>query len=277
MTLLALMAPYAPLVVAPLGLSLAATAPLSRRFVYPAGVLAAASFAFEQGTLAALLAVPWLLFSLEIARQGVLRVRARGVRRLEEFALGTGMVYLAAGAFWLLLARIGGRPFGVRDEMILLTAIHFHYAGFAACVFTAMTGRLLGEQADSRWYRWAAWAVMGGTPLLAVGIGVSRWVEIAAAFWLALGVVVISALAMLGTARGRRNILVSLCFSVAAASTVIAMGLAAAYAVAEFQGAFWLPIPRIAMLHGVLNAVGFSTAGLLGWRMVRPAERDQTG
>ncbi|MFN7931945.1 MAG: YndJ family protein [Bryobacteraceae bacterium] len=273
MTLLALIAPYAPVVVAPLGLSLAATSRLTRRLVYPAGALAAASFFFEQGWLAALLVLPWFAFTIEIARQGALRMLARGTKPVEEFALHAGLLYLAMGGFWLVLSRLGERPLGFRDEIILLTAIHFHYAGFAACLFTAMTGRMLGEQADSRLYRWAAWAVIGGTPLLAVGISVSRWIEIVSAFWLALGVVLVTGLALLNSLLGRTSMATSLCLSIAAASTVISMGLAAAYAVSEFQGALWLPIPRMAVLHGLANALGLSTAGLVGYLLTRPAER----
>ncbi|MBL8222780.1 MAG: YndJ family protein [Bryobacterales bacterium] len=273
MTLLALIAPYAPLVVTPLGLALAGASPLSRKLVYPAGALAAASFFFDQGWIAAALAFPWFLFTLEIARQGAVRILERWCRPLEEFALHVGMINLAVGGFWMLLARLGERPLGFRDEIILLTAIHFHYAGFAACIFTAMTGRMMREQADSLIYRLAAWAVIGGTPLLAVGITLSRWVEIVAAFWLALGVVLISGLALMTSLLGRTSIAASLCLSIAAASTVISMGLAAAYGVSEFQGALWLPIPRMAVLHGLANALGLSTAGLIGWLLARPSER----
>ncbi|MBL8173330.1 MAG: YndJ family protein [Bryobacterales bacterium] len=274
MTLLDLIAPYALVVVAPLGLALAGASPLSRKLVYPAGLLAAASFFFDQGRVAALLAVPWFLFSAEIARQGCLRLLRRALGPLEELALHAGMLYLAIGGFWLVLSRLGERPLGFRDEIILLTAIHFHYAGFAACVFTAMTGRMLRDQAESPLYRAAAWAVIGGTPMLATGIALSRWIEIVAAFWLALGVVLVAGLALFSSLLGRSGIGASLCFSIAAAFTVLSMGMAAAYAVSEFQGALWLPIPRMAALHGLANALGLSTAGLIGCIIARPVPRE---
>jgi hypothetical protein len=43
------------------------------------------------------------------------------------------------------------------------------------------------------------------------------------------------------------------------------MVLAAMYAVADFAGSDVLTIPQMARTHGVLNAVGFCMAGLLGW------------
>ncbi len=273
MTLLDLIVPYALLVVAPLGVSLAGLTQRSRKLVYPAGAVGAVSFCVDSGWMAAALAMPWFLFTVEVARQGAMRMLARRMRPVEEFALHAGMMYLAVGGFWMVLARLGDRPLGLRDEMILLAAIHFHYAGFAACVFTAMTGRMLGEQAGSLLYRMAAWAVVGGTPLLALGMALSRWVEIAAAFGLALGVVFVAGMALLNAMLGRTGRASSLCFSIAAASTVISMGLAAAYAVSEFQGALWLPIPRMALLHGSANALGLSTAGLLGYVLTRPAGR----
>ena len=68
MNLLALIAPYAQLVVAPLGLSLAATSPLSRKQVYLEGLLANASFAFEEGWMAGLFALSCLLSTCENAQ-----------------------------------------------------------------------------------------------------------------------------------------------------------------------------------------------------------------
>jgi uncharacterized membrane protein len=52
---------------------------------------------------------------------------------------------------------------------------------------------------------------------------------------------------------------------ISAAAVFAGMVLAAMYAVAEFAGSDVLPIPQMARTHGVLNAVGFCMAGLLGW------------
>jgi hypothetical protein len=43
------------------------------------------------------------------------------------------------------------------------------------------------------------------------------------------------------------------------------MVLSASYAVADYAGSEVLTIPQMARTHGILNAVGFCLAGLLGW------------
>jgi hypothetical protein len=52
---------------------------------------------------------------------------------------------------------------------------------------------------------------------------------------------------------------------VSALSAVAAMVYASVYALADFCGAVWIAIPQMARAHGVLQAVGFSACGLLGW------------
>jgi len=42
------------------------------------------------------------------------------------FALGEG--YAFVGALWLAASRTGMQLFGFREPIVLLTAIHFHYA-----------------------------------------------------------------------------------------------------------------------------------------------------
>jgi len=41
--------------------------------------------------------------------------------------------------------------------------------------------------------------------------------------------------------------------------------LSASYAVADYAGSEVLTIPQMARTHGILNAVAFCLAGLLGW------------
>jgi len=45
----------------------------------------------------------------------------------------------------------------------------------------------------------------------------------------------------------------------------VAMVYAGVYALADFFGAVWVAIPQMARTHGVLQAMGFSVCGLLGW------------
>ncbi len=241
--------------------------------VWPAALAGLISFSLEQGWVAAALALPWLLFTCWVAGQGIRQFLKHRGWPLEEFAVQAAMVYLAIAGLWLVISRVGLRPMGFGDAIVLLTSIHFHYAGFAACVFTGMTGRALRAHADSAWFRWPAWAVIAGTPALAIGISVSRWIEIAAAFWLSLGVIGIVGVALAAAFLERLPRTAMVCFAFTAASTVVSMSLAGIYAVSEFVGSYWVPIPQMATTHGLANAVGMGLAGLTGWLIVRPKQR----
>jgi len=48
---------------------------------------------------------------------------------------------LAVGGAWLVASRLGMRPMGIQEPIVLLTAVHFHYAGFATATIAAATLR----------------------------------------------------------------------------------------------------------------------------------------
>ena len=62
--------------------------------------------------------------------------------------------------------RAGLRPLGFPDLIVLLTAVHFHYAGFALPVLTGLVARVLGGPAAGA----ACLGVIAGVPLVAIGI-----------------------------------------------------------------------------------------------------------
>ena len=62
----------------------------------------------------------------------------------EAMLLLAGLVYLAVGGVWTVIARAGLRPLGFPDLIVLLTAVHFHYAGFALPVLAGLVARASG-------------------------------------------------------------------------------------------------------------------------------------
>ena len=78
-----------------------------------------------------------------------------------------GLLYLSVGGIWLVLFRLGETPLALGEPIILLTAVHFHYAGFAASVLAGATGRALPSAGGL--FRIVALGVTGGTFLVAVG------------------------------------------------------------------------------------------------------------
>ena len=71
----------------------------------------------------------------------------RGSHRTSEVCLDAGLLYLAVGGTWTVIARAGLRPLGFPDLIVLLTAVHFHYAGFALLV---LAGLVAGRSAAPR-------------------------------------------------------------------------------------------------------------------------------
>ncbi|HEV2912484.1 MAG TPA: YndJ family protein [Pyrinomonadaceae bacterium] len=274
------------LVIVPLGLSLVATPNrhgLHSAFyrlaliAQPAGALfVICSYFFEQGVAAALLACGWLIVTTLVALYGLVRFMPRGATRAEEVAIDAGLIYLAVGGGWFVVSRYGLQPLGFGDTIVLLTAIHFHYAGFAAPVLAGLAGRML-DDSDARAKRVSrviCIAVVAGTPLVAFGITFSPGLALAGAVVIALGLLLLAALVvwrvvpLLSSRSGAQLLLI-----MSSASSSLAMVLACLYAYSIVAGRLIINIPQMAMLHGVANALGFSLCGLIAWSFVRPRAR----
>jgi hypothetical protein len=274
------------LVIVPLGLSLVATPDRRGRHslfyrlslvAQPVGALmVVCSYFFEQGMTAALFASAWMIVTILIALYGLLRFLPRGAVWAEEVAIDAGLIYLAVGGGWFVLSRAGAQPLGFGDTIVLLTAIHFHYAGFAAPILVGMAGRALSDRdaGAKRLLRIICVAVILGTPLVAAGITFSPLVALVGACLIALGLLMLAALVVLRvipTLRASRGAQVLLIISSGASS--LAMVLACVYAYSIAARRLIISIPQMAMLHGVANALGFSLCGLIAWSFIRPQAR----
>ena len=279
---IALLLLLAVLVCVPLGLALVATPNrggrhpwayrVARRAQLGAALLAVGSYFLPTGLPAAAMATPWLAFTGLVALFGLSRLLPRGVRSAEEICIDAGLLYLPVGGAWLVLSRLGANPLGFGDTIVLLTAVHFHYAGFAAPILAGMAGRALrpSQRAARRAFRLVALGVVAGPPLLAAGITFSRALETAAALLLAaslIGLAGITALAVLSQMGSR---LVQALLLVSAGASVGAMGFAIVYGLGALTGLRLLGIPQMVALHGWANALGFALCGLLAWTISPP-------
>lgn len=265
----------APLVIVPLGLQLiekTPSRPTSPQFRFaPLALLvcalsAAASFLMPVGICAALAAAPWLLTCLVNAVSGSLRIFRHGPRPLSQLCFGIGQVYLLIAGTWFVLSRIGMRPLGFYEPIVLLTAVHFHYAGFAAPILAGALLRFLRlRNCHQHWTLDAAvGCVLAGPALLAVGFLLGPRAKLAAAFVLVLGEIGLAAWTLPALGRVKpRAAQISLAFS--AASVIAAMLLAGVWAVGEYPFQPMLNIPQMARVHGTVNAIGFVFCGVLGW------------
>ncbi len=254
----------APLVVVPLGLELIG---VSGSRVLPAAIPVAASFFFERGWLAAGLTVPWLAVVAVAGIVGLRRFVAGAWREPVGLCEAAALLMLPVGGIGLLQSRFGMQPLGYREPVVLLVAVHFHFAAF---VSPLMASRVVGKN-------WpVALAVSLGSPVLALGyILFVPALRLAGATLLVIGLAA-TALMTLAKLRGVRPVLARVLVAASACSVVAAMVYAGVYAVADFFGEVWIAIPQMARTHGVINALGFSVCGLLGWRMAQTNRKEQT-
>jgi hypothetical protein len=187
-----------------------------------------------------------------------------GVRSsILPFALAVAKMDLAVGGMWFVASRIGMRPMGIQEPIGLLTAVHFHFAGFATALIAAATLRFAEAWAD-RWLKWIVIPVVGMPYVVAAGFVVSPMLKMVGGILFSISVAVLAVFVRY-YGRRARNSTARVLLQVAPACVFAGMVLSAVYAIADFRGSDLLPIPQMARTHGVLNAVGFCMFGLLGW------------
>jgi hypothetical protein len=269
----------APLVVVPLGFGLARSLEFSgwvsvfessALILQPFGaMLAASSFWVTPGRFAAALAVPWLLVCALATLAGLLRLSHGAYRSAASLCVAAGFMYLSIGGVWLVLSRSGITPMHFAEPIILLTAVHFHFTGFALPLIAGATGLAIAARGkiSQLCFHCAVGGILASPLILAGGYVISsEGLKMFAALLLATSCVLLAGLffSILPRLRSR---LACLLLAVAAISLIGAMILAAAYAIGQYTEQYWLLIPQMARWHGTANAFGLSLCGLLGWSL----------
>jgi hypothetical protein len=270
----------AVLVFVPLALGLSATGCSARGAgslwlamrVQPfAAAAVAAAFLLPAGVLAGMLALSWLLFAGIVAFLGLTRLFDPDLRDAAELCIDVSMLLLPIGGFWLTMARFGVRPLGFGDTIVLLTAVHFHYAGFALLMLAGLAGRRLrsGAPVLSGIFRLVAVGMIAGVPLVALGITFSRVLEILAVLLLASSVLALAFLTLVAVVPRLARRDAQALLAISALASVATMLLAAGYAGGSIVG-LALTIPQMVVAHGAVNAFGLVLCGLLAWTLELP-------
>jgi len=236
----------------------------------PIGALAAAfSFLLRPGKSAAVLACSWFLVTLVIALFGFLRLFGRGFIFNRELSFDAGMLYLPVGGIWLVISRLGVQPIGFGDTIVLLTAVHFHFAGFGAPVLAGLTGRALPESDSiSRVFALAVICIIGSMPLVAAGITFSPPLALVGALIISTGLVLLAVLVIGWVLRLLNSFVAQVLLVTSSFSSACAMVLACLYAYSIVTKIVIVDIPQMAMTHGILNSFGFTLCGLIAWSLV---------
>jgi hypothetical protein len=262
-----------PWVVVPLGADLVHGTGGSKRsavldwVLFTAALLTTVSFFVDNRTAAAWLASSWLLVCAGFAGDGLRRFVSSGTKSFAQFCLAVGEGYLLVAGTWLVASRAGVQLLAFREPIVLLTAVHFHFAGFASSVLAGLTYERFRESAWKAALQAALLAVVWGPGILGLAFLLGPKVKLIAALLIALGQ---SGLAAGMTRIGivAKNGIGRWLLFVAGGSVTIGMILAAVWAVGEYPLQAFVNIRQMAEFHGVLNAIGFVFCGLLGWRIV---------
>lgn len=114
--------------------------------------------------------LPWLLVTGLLGLVGLLRAWHRGGTPWPELSIDAGLIFLPIGGGWTVLHALGEQPLNFKPVIVLLTAIHFHYAGLVLPVIAGLAGRRLPGTLS----RLVATGVTTGVPLVAVGITITQ-------------------------------------------------------------------------------------------------------
>lgn len=277
LTLVDLLLLLATLVVIPLGLRLvpftgyhAREVLTVARIAQPAGAAAAVvSFLIPVGWNAGALALGWLAICAIASLAGLIELLERRSIRPSTLVPVAAVTYLSVGAAWLVASRAGLRPLGFSRDIVELTGVHFHYAGFGATLMAALTVMVLrdhgriGPLAST-----AALLIVAGVPITAAGIATgSGLLTILGPVLLASGVLGIAGMTAMAIAPRLESAAARWLLWFSAFSVVIPMLLAVDYAISRLLPVPALDLRAMALIHGSLNAVAFSLAGLIGWTL----------
>jgi hypothetical protein len=224
--------------------------------------------ALGRGPLSALLAAPWVLVTIAVAISAagtVLRDIVARRRSAEPWRLGVAIAcgFLAVGAVWLVLDRAAFQPFGFDRTVVLLTAVHFHVAGFVL----TLAGCLAARRRPVPAMHVVVAALVVGTPLTALGFFGFPIVSWFGAILVAVGGIGIG-LATISISRAIDIPIARAALLIGGVTLFLTMPIAIAYATGVAFAVAFLDIPAMAAIHGGLNVLGFAIPAMVGWQRV---------
>lgn len=237
----------------------------SQRWLFSvAAALCTVSFVCPAGIASAFLAGCWLAICLCTGWGGINRLLTFRAQSFLEFCVAVSECYIAVGGIWLVMSRAGLHPAGFQEPIVLLTAVHFHFAGFLSSIFAYLT---LGWLQSTKWVKPLRIIFLGtllGPGLLGISFLISPKLQLIAAILIVIGQCGLAA----GMARTSVTIasgVSSVLLMLAAASVATAMIYAAIWALGEYPLQPMTDLSHMERIHGALNSIGFGAIGLWGW------------
>lgn len=254
-----------PLWIVPLGWRLMSVPRWVAWSALPAGISFALAFLCSSGIFASILTLPWLILSIALAFKKLKDWYLYKNTSLPTLCFLAASLYLPVGAAWGTADRLSFQPLDFSPTITLLTAAHFHYAGF---VLPLMLGLALREF-PCLLSKFIGWGVISGVSLVAIGImtthfGFSPIIEVIA--------VTIMTLSAFGAGMMHINLAWrhrlepgALLWVLSGLALMVGMALAFCYGWRTIFSIELFTIPWMYAIHGTLNAIGFAIPGLLAW------------
>jgi hypothetical protein len=171
--------------------------------------------------------------------------------------------------------RASWAPWGFDPLSVLLTAAHFHHAGFTLPLMAGLNAKAR----PGCWTRFSCVAILLGVPLVAIGItcthfGVLPFMEPVGVTVLVLGATGVAVSQMRRGLDREWSIWTRVGFVISGASLLAAMLLALGFGLRYVFPNLALTMPQMWAIHGTLNVFGFGLCGILAWRgTIRPDAR----
>lgn len=244
----------APLVVVPRLIALFPTRHWVGRLGGWPSVLAAlpllVAFSLPPGLLAAAFVLPWLTLALVGTASAILHGLAhlRSIldpHHLPALGIDVALAFWGVGATFATIDRLGVDT-GFLPAIVLLTATHFHFAGFALLGLASL------HAASRQWLRAPVLGLIVGIPLTALGFVLASD-PINAGGALVVGSSGIGvAIALLSDRSPRSDRRLS---GAAGVALLVGMPMGIAWSLAILTGQLFLDLDTMVRTHGVLNSI----------------------
>ncbi|MDX1942670.1 MAG: YndJ family transporter [Saprospiraceae bacterium] len=236
----------------------------------PSAILLVVSMLLPKNYWAFICAIPWFLITFLIFINGLKDLFQIKKWTASIIAINLGQVFLIIGGAWLLADRFDFQPVSFSPDIVLLTSIHFHYAGF---IFPLLAG-LAAQKQNSEALNLGSTLAIIAIPMTAIGITISHLHSIYHFELIAAVAVVIAGWCVaIGyfeiIVKNKLPLITRMLWFIMSITLLISMTLAFLYAIRFYYVIDWLSIPAMRAFHGTLNAIVVSGCGLLGWRFYK--------
>jgi hypothetical protein len=217
-------------------------------------------------------ALLWLLVTLAMGFWGAYRLWTRRPFCLAQTTSDVGFLYAPVGGVWTFAYAWPRGLMGFDPTMTLLTGVHFCFVTLGAMHWSGLAGQFLGNRVSYRFLAvllWVSPALVAGGITYTHALGRPNLWE---GLVVAAQVTGTAGISLLWLVWGRR----SWSLTLSALCSLVTMALALNYAWGRYLQAPHLDLAWMIPYHGLLNALGFVTLGLWGFRSLQAQQAHQS-